>query len=317
MAIKGMSVAYATIGGLVLYSGIKGATLKDTITAVLSGNLTLKDTETVAFGSGAAGASSSVSGSAILADAQKYNGHKYVFGGPSNPNGGWDCSSFVSYVLGHDMGLPIPGGSWAQVTNSGSSHGPVASQYLTWSGATTVPASGVQPGDLLCWDTHIGFAVDSTHMFSALDTNDGTLQSSWSGPTGEGNPTVRRVADAAASTASGGSFAQQVLAGLGAPASAANLASMNNWFAHEGTKAQNNPMATTQREPGSTNFNTQGPVQNYPTEALGVKATVTTLENGLYPAIIMALRAGQGLNPGNSQTQSELRTWSGGGYSSV
>lgn len=199
MPVKGMSVAYSVVGGLVLYSGIKGASLADTAKAVLSGNLTLTNTEPVSFPAGSPGGGSggtgsgSANGAAILADAMKYNGHKYVFGGPSNPTNGWDCSSFVSYVLGHDMGLGIPGGSWASVTSSGKSHGPTAAAYKSWTGATTVQTSAVQPGDLLCWQTHVGFAVDGSHMFSAYDTPDGTLQTPWAGPRGEGAAMVRRV----------------------------------------------------------------------------------------------------------------------------
>lgn len=54
MAVNGVSVAYCVAGGLILYSGIKGATISDTVKAVLSGNLTLQDTETIQFGSSAA-----------------------------------------------------------------------------------------------------------------------------------------------------------------------------------------------------------------------------------------------------------------------
>jgi hypothetical protein len=45
--LNAAAVAYTAIGGLVAYSGIKGATLTDTARAVLSGNLTLKTTETI------------------------------------------------------------------------------------------------------------------------------------------------------------------------------------------------------------------------------------------------------------------------------
>jgi len=44
---RGIAVVYCVSGGLILYSGIKGATLADTASAVLSGNLTLKNTETI------------------------------------------------------------------------------------------------------------------------------------------------------------------------------------------------------------------------------------------------------------------------------
>jgi hypothetical protein len=316
MALKGASVAYAVVGGLILLSGIKGAKLSSTVTAVLHGDLTLSNEEPIIFGSTAtASTTGAADGSAILADAEKYNGHKYVFGGASNPNTGWDCSSFVSYVLGHDMSLPIPGGSWNTVTNNGASHGPVASAYLSWSGATTVPASQIQPGDLLCWQTHVGFAVDASHMFSAYDTAQGTLQTPWAGPTGEGSGTVRRI-NSVSTGGGGGSSAQFALAllnALGAPTTAANESSINSWISHEGTAAKNNPLATTQKEPGSTSFNSVG-VQNYPNINSGITATVTTLNNGRYGDILMMLKAGRGLKSGAS---AGLSTWSGGGYSSV
>ena len=199
MTINTASVLYSVAGGLILYSGVKGATLADTAKAVLTGNLTLANTEPIQFpataspgGSSNAGTGSGPGGAALLAEAEKYNGHKYVLGGPSNPTSGWDCSSAMSFWLGA-IGMNIPGGSWKSVTNNGAIHGPTAAEYLSWSGATTVATSQVQPGDLLCWPTHVGLAVDATHMFSAYDTADGTLQTPWAGPSGEGAPKVRRV----------------------------------------------------------------------------------------------------------------------------
>jgi hypothetical protein len=47
MAISAAAVAYIAVGGLVAYSGVKGATLSDTFQAVLKGNLSLTDTETI------------------------------------------------------------------------------------------------------------------------------------------------------------------------------------------------------------------------------------------------------------------------------
>lgn len=47
MPINAPAVAYAAIGGLVLYSGIKGATLADTAKAVLAGNLNVTNTEVI------------------------------------------------------------------------------------------------------------------------------------------------------------------------------------------------------------------------------------------------------------------------------
>jgi cell wall-associated NlpC family hydrolase len=178
MAFSGVALAYSGVGGLLIFSGIKGSTIADTAKALLSGNLSVSDTEQVNFsGSGSSG--SSVTGSQILSDAQQYSGHKYVYGGPSNPTGGWDCSSFVSYVLGHDLSMQLPGGqTWAQATSNGSSHGPVADQFVSTPGFSKVGTdlSQIQAGDLLVWSDHVGFGVSPSEMFSAYDTASGTLQ---------------------------------------------------------------------------------------------------------------------------------------------
>jgi hypothetical protein len=46
--VNGFAIVYALAGGLLAYSGIKGATIADTVKAVFSGNLSgLSDTETI------------------------------------------------------------------------------------------------------------------------------------------------------------------------------------------------------------------------------------------------------------------------------
>lgn len=110
-----------------------------------------------------------------------------------------------------------------------------------------------------------------------------------------------------------------MLTALGALPTAANIKSITNWI-HQETPSwppltKNNPMNTTQPEPGSKSVNSVG-VQAYPSAAIGINATVTTLENGRYPAIVAALRAGRGLS-GTGPWNAELSTWSNGGYSSV
>lgn len=48
------------------------------------------------------------------------------------------------------------------------------------------------------------------------------------------------------------------------------------WTAQENTKARYNPLATTQKWDGATDFNTVG-VKNYPSPEIGIQATVKTL----------------------------------------
>jgi hypothetical protein len=54
--VKGISVAYVAVGGIVLFSGIKGSTISDTVKGVLSGNLaSIQSTETIPVNNGTSG----------------------------------------------------------------------------------------------------------------------------------------------------------------------------------------------------------------------------------------------------------------------
>jgi NlpC/P60 family protein len=121
----------------------------------------------------------SISGPEIAGDAIKYIGHPYSYGGAPGTNGqsGWDCSSFVNWVLGHDLNMRLPGS--ATPGYSGTSHGPVVMSYATWSRAKTVGKP--EAGDLCIWagvgpSGHIGIAVSPTHMVSALNPALNTAQ---------------------------------------------------------------------------------------------------------------------------------------------
>jgi hypothetical protein len=58
MAVSAAAVAYCAVGGLIAYSGVKGATLSDTFQAVIKGNLSVTDTETIGGGDSGAPAGS-------------------------------------------------------------------------------------------------------------------------------------------------------------------------------------------------------------------------------------------------------------------
>lgn len=137
-----------------------------------------------------------VNAGAIANDALRYNGAGYQYGGsPANGIGRWDCSSFVSWVMGHDLKMSIP--MYPNGTYTGSAHGPTAAQYLFWSGAKAVNRSSAGAGDLACWLTHIGIVISGNQMISAYDTAKGTLVTAidGAGPTGE-PLTIRRISGA-------------------------------------------------------------------------------------------------------------------------
>ncbi len=137
----------------------------------------------------------------ISGDALKYKGLGYVYGGSASRPGDWDCSSFVSYVLGHDLGMGLPGGKWGGPGMPPNAHGPVVLSYTSWAGAT--PVSSPQAGDLCCWagagpDGHIGIAISPTRMISALNPAQGTQVTPIVGTGPVGVPLVyRRVKGAA------------------------------------------------------------------------------------------------------------------------
>jgi hypothetical protein len=86
-------------------------------------------------------------------------------------------------------------------------------------------------------------------------------------------------------------FAVDLLTQLGMPQTDENLRAVVAWQEAEGTRASFNPLATTQRSDGATDFNSVG-VKNYTSYAQGLAATVTTLHNGRYGEILAALRDG-------------------------
>lgn len=61
MPLSAPAVAYCAVGGIVLFSGIKGSSISDTFKSALKGNLNVTDTETIgtpeSAGTGGAGAS--------------------------------------------------------------------------------------------------------------------------------------------------------------------------------------------------------------------------------------------------------------------
>jgi hypothetical protein len=112
-------------------------------------------------------------------------------------------------------------------------------------------------------------------------------------------------------------YAQQVLKGLGAPQTPANVSFFEQWAAREGVPQSvdsYNLLGTTLKVGGS--YGTNGPgVQAYGSLADGVTATVRMLQQGNFKTINAAFQSG---NPysyqSDPQIQQEFSSWSGGGY---
>lgn len=204
--INGRAIAAIGAGVAFCYSGITGRSILQSIQAIIQGKspTTVANTTPIQ-GTGNPNAQAQpagnisgggVNGSALANMALANVGHAYLYGGAPGPNGSnpWDCSSAVSWWIGHQMSHAIPGGSWAAVTANGSQHGPATGSYNSWSGAKVIPRSQLGAGDLCCWDTHIGIALNNTQMVSALNPSLGTAVTGVEngGPGGE-TLTCRRI----------------------------------------------------------------------------------------------------------------------------
>jgi hypothetical protein len=76
---------------------------------------------------------------------------------------------------------------------------------------------------------------------------------------------------------------------VGIPETDQNICIGIAWAADEGSRAENNPLDTTEAGPDATDFNTVG-VKNYPSWTEGIDETVATLKNGDYDNLIATLK---------------------------
>ncbi len=135
----------------------------------------------------------------------------------------------------------------------------------------------------------VAFAYASHGHFPLSHGSPG--QASAAGSSGQ----VSTVAGAGLPDGSGysrASWARALLAAGGWPVTGCNVGAVQAWEKAENSNpAWFNPLDTTQREPGSSPVNSVG-VQAYSSWRDGFAATLATLHNGRYPAVLAALAAG-------------------------
>ena len=191
--LDGLSLGMLGAGGLLAYACIRGKSIPGAFTALIQGqspstaakaNPIAQVTQVSAATADVSGNLGNGSGGEIAADAIKYVGHAYVFGGAPGPAGNnpWDCSSFCNWVIGHDVGLAIPlikAGGY-----DGTSHGPPTTAWFVWPGCVTIGTDPAQaePGDLAIWDIHhMGICLGPDQMISAENPSAGTQVSAITG----------------------------------------------------------------------------------------------------------------------------------------
>jgi hypothetical protein len=105
------------------------------------------------------------------------------------------------------------------------------------------------------------------------------------------NPAEKYEGHGDSSSPSRTGFSAALLARLGAPATAANMALLDVWQKAEGGSSEN-PFNTTLRSSHGRAVNSAG-VERYDSMTAGLNATVSTLNEAKYRNIVAALRKGQ------------------------
>lgn len=93
-------------------------------------------------------------GSAVVAYAAQFLGNPYVYGGSSLTNG-TDCSGFVMSVYAH-FGISLP-----------------HSSYALRSVGVAVDRADIQPGDIVCYNGHVGIYAGNNTLIHASNERDG------------------------------------------------------------------------------------------------------------------------------------------------
>jgi cell wall-associated NlpC family hydrolase len=174
--VSGLAVALTTAGGVLLTAAIRNQSPTDVLRAVLGkptagtalGNAFSTATSGVAIASGlnavagsavaaGMGVGNALAGGALVTEARKHLGAKYVFGavGPST----FDCSGLVVYCLRKTL---IP--SCPRFTTF------TVSAFLAKQGWQKVAPAEFQSGDVIIKTGHMGIASSNTTYVNAPHT---------------------------------------------------------------------------------------------------------------------------------------------------
>lgn len=184
MAINVKGLAAIGAGSLFLWSGIKGWSVLGLLGDIVTGNKPVQpavNSFTQVQNYNPSGGIDGSNAGGIAGVAAQYEGHSYLYGGAPGLDGSkpWDCSSFVNWVCGVKLGLPIPG--YAANSYKGEVHGPPTGSWGVWPGLQHVDRSNVQAGDIVVWLNHMGIALGNNEMISALNHSEGTKKTAIDG----------------------------------------------------------------------------------------------------------------------------------------
>jgi hypothetical protein len=119
-------------------------------------------------------------------------------------------------------------------------------------------------------------------------------------------------------------WSKAILRALGDPLTRANVRSIGYWMQNEAGKppygivGANNPLNASEPGYGGWPIQFEAPgyyLRSYPTVRDGLEATAAYLNNGSYPGILSALKAGVGLS--DPSLTSEIQLYSGDNYSTI
>ena len=193
-------ITLAGLGIVLVWSGLRGASIGGTIRDAINGKapstagefpITGTPANVIAASGDGAGELNAgpVDSNTIASQALGYVGTPYVWGG-ANPPVGTDCSGLCNAIIGRTLHMAIPGFPSGKF----SGHGPVTTQWFVWSGCTTVTEATAQPGDIVAWLSHMGIYVGNGEMVSALNPSKGTLKTTIKDVAPPGEPMrVRRL----------------------------------------------------------------------------------------------------------------------------